>query len=75
LSDPTFDLGIDSIGLQPDRNILAAAIAPEPAISAIAFGHAHHGFTLEPPTRRLQGEAMTSMPAFCDPKPFAADRF
>ncbi|WP_103718315.1 NAD(P)/FAD-dependent oxidoreductase [Bosea psychrotolerans] len=40
-----------------------------------AFGHAHHGFTLGPATGRLLAEAMTGMPAFCDLKPFAADRF
>ncbi|MDR6872092.1 D-amino-acid dehydrogenase [Bosea sp. BE125] len=40
-----------------------------------AFGHAHHGFTLGPATGRLLAEAMTGAPAFCDLKPFAADRF
>jgi D-amino-acid dehydrogenase len=44
-------------------------------MSAIAFGHAHHGFTLGPATGRLLAEAMTGAPAFCDLKPSAADRF
>lgn len=41
----------------------------------LAFGHAHHGFTLGPATGRLLAEAMTDTPPFCDLKPFAADRF
>lgn len=40
-----------------------------------AFGHAHHGFTLGPVTGRLLAEAVTQAPTFCDPKPFAAERF
>ena len=40
-----------------------------------AFGHAHHGFTLGPATGRLLAEMMTGTPGFCDPTPFAADRF
>lgn len=40
-----------------------------------AFGHAHHGFTLGPATGRLLAEMMSGLPTFCDPAPFAADRF
>lgn len=41
----------------------------------LAFGHAHHGFTLGPATGRLLAEMMTRQAPFCDPAPFAADRF
>lgn len=41
----------------------------------LAFGHAHHGFTLGPATGRLLADAMTGMPTFCDLEPFAANRF
>lgn len=41
----------------------------------LAFGHAHHGFTLGPATGRLLAEMMTGQAPFCDPAPFAAARF
>lgn len=41
----------------------------------LAFGHAHHGFTLGPVTGRLLAEEMTGEPTFCDIAPFAAERF
>ena len=40
-----------------------------------AFGHAHHGFTLGPVTRRLLAEMMTGEKPFTDPSPYAACRF
>lgn len=41
----------------------------------LAFGHAHWGLTLGPPTGRLVAEMMTGAAPFCDPKPYAAERF
>ncbi|KRE20556.1 amino acid dehydrogenase [Bosea sp. Root483D1] len=41
----------------------------------LAFGHAHHGFTLGPATGRLLAEMMVGQAPFCDPAPFAATRF
>ena len=41
----------------------------------LAFGHAHHGFTLGPATGRLLAEMITGQAPFCDPAPFAAARF
>jgi D-amino-acid dehydrogenase len=41
----------------------------------LAFGHAHHGFTLGPVTGRLLGELMTGEAPFTDPSPYAAERF
>jgi D-amino-acid dehydrogenase len=41
----------------------------------LAFGHAHWGLTLGPPTGRLIAEMMTGATPFCDPQPYAAERF
>jgi D-amino-acid dehydrogenase len=41
----------------------------------LAIGHAHWGLTLGPVTGRLIGEMMTGETPFCDPKPYAAERF
>jgi D-amino-acid dehydrogenase len=41
----------------------------------LAFGHAHWGLTLGPATGRLLSEMMTGATPFCDPAPFAAERF
>jgi D-amino-acid dehydrogenase len=41
----------------------------------LAFGHAHWGLTLGPSTGRLIAELMTGATPFCDPQPYAAERF
>jgi len=41
----------------------------------LAYGHAHWGLTLGPVTGRLVAEMMTGATPFCDPAPFAAERF
>ena len=41
----------------------------------LAYGHGHWGLTLSPATGRLVAEMMTGATPFCDPKPYAADRF
>jgi D-amino-acid dehydrogenase len=41
----------------------------------LACGHAHWGLTLGPATGRLLAEMMTGATPFCDPRPYAADRF
>jgi D-amino-acid dehydrogenase len=41
----------------------------------LAFGHGHWGLTLGPATGRLIAEMMTGATPFCDPKPYAAERF
>jgi D-amino-acid dehydrogenase len=41
----------------------------------LAIGHAHWGLTLGPPTGRLIAEMMAGEPPFCDPAPYAAERF
>jgi D-amino-acid dehydrogenase len=39
------------------------------------YGHAHWGLTLGPVSGRLIAEMMTGGSPFCDPKPYAAERF
>ena len=41
----------------------------------LACGHAHWGLTLGPVTGRLVAEMMTGATPFCDPTPYAAERF
>jgi D-amino-acid dehydrogenase len=41
----------------------------------LAIGHAHWGLTLGPVTGRLLGEMMSGETPFCDPVPYAAERF
>ena len=41
----------------------------------LAFGHAHHGFTLGPVTGRLVAELVCGEPPFVDPAPYRAERF
>ncbi|GAA3982759.1 FAD-binding oxidoreductase [Comamonas faecalis] len=39
------------------------------------FGHAHHGLTLGPACARLLAELICGEPTFCNPVPYAAQRF
>ncbi len=41
----------------------------------LTFGHAHWGLTLGPAAGRLVAEMMTGETPFCDPTPYAANRF
>ena len=41
----------------------------------LAIGHAHWGLTLGPATGRLIAEMMAGELPFCDPQPYAAERF
>jgi D-amino-acid dehydrogenase len=41
----------------------------------LAIGHAHWGLTLGPVTGRLVAEMMAGETPFCDPAPYAAERF
>jgi D-amino-acid dehydrogenase len=49
--------------------------APGQAGLWLAYGHAHWGLTLGPATGRLVSEMMTGATPFCDPAPYAAERF
>jgi D-amino-acid dehydrogenase len=41
----------------------------------LAYGHSHWGLTLGPATGRLLAEMITGATPFCDPAPYAAERF
>ena len=41
----------------------------------LAYGHSHWGLTLGPVTGRLIAEMITGATPFCDPTPYAAERF
>jgi D-amino-acid dehydrogenase len=64
-------------GARPCLPDMLPIIGPAPRHRGLwlAFGHAHHGFTLGPATGRLLAEMMTAQAPFCDPAPFAAARF
>ena len=49
--------------------------APGQAGLWLAYGHAHWGLTLGPATGRLVAEMLTGATPFCDPAPYAAERF
>jgi D-lysine oxidase len=49
--------------------------APGQAGLWLACGHSHWGLTLGPATGRLIAEMMTGATPFCDPQPYAAERF
>jgi len=49
--------------------------APKLAGLWLACGHSHWGLTLGPATGRLLAEMMTGATPFCDPAPYAAERF
>jgi D-amino-acid dehydrogenase len=49
--------------------------APNQSGLWLAYGHGHWGLSLGPATGRLIAEMMTGVTPFCDPAPYAADRF
>jgi len=51
------------------------SLAPRQRNLWLAYGHAHWGLTLGPATGRLVAEMINGATPFCDPKPYAADRF
>ena len=64
-------------GARPCLPDMLPIIGPAPRHRGLwlAFGHAHHGFTLGPATGRLLAEMISGQMPFCDPAPFAATRF
>jgi len=65
------------LGARPCFADSRPVIGRAPGVSGLwlACGHAHWGLTLGPATGRLLGEMMTGTTPFCDPQPYAADRF
>jgi D-amino-acid dehydrogenase len=49
--------------------------APNQSGLWLCYGHAHWGLTLGPVTGRLMAEMITGSTLFCDPAPYAAERF
>ncbi len=65
------------LGARPCFPDSRPVIGPAPGLAGLwlALGHAHWGLTLGPATGRLLVEMMTGTTPFCDPAPFAAERF
>lgn len=63
-SRPCFPDSMPVIGRAPGQNGLW-----------LNYGHAHWGLTLGPVSGRLLAEMMTGATPFCDPAPYAAERF
>ncbi|HYA04415.1 MAG TPA: FAD-binding oxidoreductase, partial [Xanthobacteraceae bacterium] len=58
----------------PDSRPIIGRAPRQPGLW-LACGHAHWGLTLGPATGRLLAEMITGTTPFCDPKPYAAERF
>jgi D-amino-acid dehydrogenase len=65
------------LGARPCFADSRPVIGPAPRQSGLwlAHGHAHWGLTLGPATGRLIAEMVTGATPFCDPAPYAAERF
>ncbi len=65
------------LGARPCFADSRPVIGPAPGQAGLwlACGHAHWGLTLGPATGRLLAEMMTGATPFCDPQPYAAERF
>jgi len=65
------------LGARPSFPDSRPVISRAPGYSGLwlAIGHAHWGLTLGPATGRLMAEMITGAIPFCDPTPYAADRF
>ena len=77
-----FDLG-DAVEPKPWMGSRPCFADSRPVISRapgqsglwLAYGHGHWGLSLGPATGRLLAEMMTGATPFCDPQPYAAERF
>lgn len=58
----------------PDSLPLLGPVARRPGLW-LAFGHQHWGFTLGPVSGRLLAEMLCGETPFCDPAPYALERF
>ncbi len=58
----------------PDSRPVVGRAPGQPGLW-LSYGHAHWGLTLGPATGRLLAEMMTGATPFCDPVPYAAERF
>lgn len=58
----------------PDSRPVIGAAPGHPGLW-LALGHGHLGLTLSAATGRLMSELIAGVTPFCDPEPYAADRF
>jgi D-amino-acid dehydrogenase len=58
----------------PDSRPVIGPAPKQPGLW-LAYGHAHWGLTLGPTTGRLVADLVTGATPFCDPAPYAAERF
>ncbi|MDF3858407.1 FAD-binding oxidoreductase, partial [Achromobacter denitrificans] len=65
------------MGCRPCMPDMRPVIGPAPRHPGLwlAFGHAHHGFTLGPVTGRLLASLITGEAPDVDPAPYRADRY
>jgi D-amino-acid dehydrogenase len=65
------------LGRRPCFSDSRPVIGPAPKQKGLwlAYGHAHWGLTLGPVTGRLMADLITGATPFCDPAPYAAERF
>lgn len=65
------------LGKRPCFSDSRPVIGPAPGQKGLwlAFGHAHWGLTLGPVTGHLVADLVSGATPFCDPAPYAADRF
>jgi D-amino-acid dehydrogenase len=65
------------MGARPCFPDMRPVIGPAPGQPGLwlDYGHNHFGLTLGPITGRLIADLVTGATPFCDPKPFAAERF
>jgi len=65
------------LGKRPCFSDSRPVIGPAPGQKGLwlAYGHAHWGLTLGPVTGRLVADLITGATPFCDPAPYAAERF
>src|SRR4029079_17019117 len=65
------------MGRRPCMPDSMPVIGPAPGQSGLwlDFGHAHWGLTLGPVTGRLITDLITGATPFCDPAPYAPERF
>jgi D-amino-acid dehydrogenase len=58
----------------PDSRPIIGPAPKQPGLW-LAYGHAHWGLTLGPTTGHLVADLITGATPFCDPAPYAAERF
>jgi D-amino-acid dehydrogenase len=65
------------MGSRPSFADSMPVIGRAPGLSGLwlCYGHAHWGLTLGPVSGRLLAEMMSGSTPFCDPAPYAAERF